>query len=548
MSRHDRHVNASPLISFRKLVTLVAAFVFAMNIAAAPCQAPQDKSTPRYGVPTRGLRVHGGFVNLVEGEVERIRAGTLNQTLKPRTAIENGDAIAAGHTGRTEILLTPGYYLRLGNDTRATFLDLTPGNLKIKILNGSAIVEVSITDARLYSKRSIYDVVTVATPCDEYALATGGAYRFDVNADGASNLKVLKGLAIVSGSSVKNGMFASVLRGRVELAAADKKSDDLFDKWSRDRAASLIHGNKSLKRAKWFKQPPETRADVVAEDPEHARQSNEARTVSARSGFVVLAESGTMIKRGESAWERLTPGDSVNTGDRVVTPIDCRVDIHPRPDVDLLLAGDTEVIYTESEDGNLSVEVLKGSAIIVPQFERASRAQSTITLIAHKTQFEISKSGVYRVNVVPARASSVLVYEGEGRFAGRDVKASKKITLLDSGSSVVTFNKSAQDSFDVWADKRSQSLSVRGRREDLSSYGGIWFVIESIGEFTFVPAVLDYQSPYGGDYSVTYLTVAMPFGNSGGRRSDEFPSAPVLPQNPKSPRTSPSPPPPNPPR
>lgn len=545
MSRHDRHVTASLLTNLMNLVTLVAAFIFTTNIAAAPGQTQQDKSTPRYGIPTRGLRVHGGFVNLVEGEVECVRAGTLNQTLKPRQAIENGDTIAVGHTGRTEILLTPGYYLRLGNVTRVTFLDLSPGNLKIKILNGSAIVEVSITDPRLYSKRSIYDVVTVATPCDEYALATGGAYRFEVNADGSSSLKVLKGLAMVSGSSVRNGMFASVLSGRVGLAPADKKPDDLFDKWSRDRAASLIHGNKSLKTAKWYKQPPETRADVVAEDSEPARQSNETRTVSARSGFVVLAENGAMIKRGESAWERLMPGDSVRSGDRVKTSIDSRVDIHPHPDVDLLLAGDTEVIYAESEDRNLSVEVLKGSAITVPQFEPASRVQSTITLIARRTQFEISKSGVYRVNVVPARASEILVYEGEARLAGHVVKAPKKIALLDSGPDAVNFNKSEQDSFDVWADKRSQSLSVRGKRETLSSYGGIWFVIESTGEFTFVPAVLDYQSPYGGDYSITYLTVTMPFGNSGGPRSDEFPSAPVLPQNPKSPPTSPSPPPPH---
>lgn len=60
---------------------------------------------------------------------------------------------------------------------------------------------------------------------------------------------------------------------------------------------------------------------------------------------------------------------------------------------------------------------------MIPQYEPGARASRTITLITHNTKLEIAKSGVYRVNVTAGRVPEFLIYEGEGRLAGRDVKA-----------------------------------------------------------------------------------------------------------------------------
>lgn len=482
-----------------------AILLIAVHITALSCLAQDNAAATRNKVPPAELRLNGGFVNLVEGVAAQLRAGE-NRPVKTKQPLENGDSISVSESGRTEILLTPGYYLRLAGSTRVTFLDLSPGNLKVKILSGAAIVEMSLNDLNPnpLAKRSTYDLVTISTPLDEYALTIGGAYRFNVHPDGSSDIKVVKGLAVISGSSVKSGVVAAVSRGRVVTTSADKQQEDAFDGWSRERAAHLVQANKALRREKWFKDLQDGKVDAATDDTIPVRNAGDGRTVSARSGFVALAEAGAVYKRDESEWEKLQSGDALANGDRVSTPVDCRLDIRPLPDVGLMIAPETELIYRDTGAGEVTLEINKGSVVVVPQFVGGSHSQSTITLIASSLKFEIARSGVYRVNVSPTQ-TEILVSEGSGRLAGREVKSSKKITLSKAGPLVVEFNKSVQDSFDAWADKRQQSFAVESDRRYYSELGGVWFVIKDTGEFTFVPAMLDYESPYGGVYSVKYV-------------------------------------------
>jgi hypothetical protein len=436
----------------------ITILLIAVHITALPCLAQNDAAT-RYKVPPGGVRLHCGVVNLIEGEAEQLHGGE-TRPVKAKQTLETGDSISVSESGRIEILLTPGYYLRLSGNTRVTFLDLSAGNVKVKILTGSAIVEMALNELNPLAKRSVYDLVTISTPLDEYALTVGGAYRFNVHSDGSSDIRVVKGLAVVSGSSVKSGVGATVLRGRVATTSQDKQREDAFDGWSRERAGHLVQANKSLRREKWFKDLQDGKADAATEDPIQLRNVAEGRTVSARSGLVTLAEPGAVFKRGESEWENLKSGDALASGDRVLTPVDCRVDIRPLPDVGLMIAPETELSYRDTGEGEITLEINKGSVVVVPQFVGGSHSQSTITLVASSLRFEIARSGVYRVNVSPTQ-TEILVSEGGGRLAGREVKSSKKITVSSSGPSVGEFNKSAQDSFDVWADKRGGVYSVK---------------------------------------------------------------------------------------
>jgi len=68
-------------------------------------------------------------------------AGRANIRVRAGQEFADGDTVQVGNEGHVEILLNPGYYLRLFNNTRARLVDLSPGNLKIKLLSGSAIVE-----------------------------------------------------------------------------------------------------------------------------------------------------------------------------------------------------------------------------------------------------------------------------------------------------------------------------------------------------------------------------------------------------------------------
>src|SRR5205814_3865468 len=133
----------------------------------------------------------------------------------------SGDTIQVGDRGHAEVLLNPGYFLRLSSNSRVRLVDLSPDNLKIKLLAGSAIVEIAIDhfNVKMKLNETLFDLVTIVTSRDEYVITKGGAYRFDVKAvDADSDVKVLKGLVIVSGSKVMDGMMATVRDGRVTLA------------------------------------------------------------------------------------------------------------------------------------------------------------------------------------------------------------------------------------------------------------------------------------------------------------------------------------------
>src|SRR6185369_7967883 len=172
--------------------------------------------------------------------------------------LTNGDTIELDD-GRAELVLIPGYYLRLSAHTTARLWDLSRDNLKIEITKGSAIFEIPIEESTPYSSRfqelkdRFFKIVTMITPGGEYAIFKAGGYRFDVTSNRESRVRVLKGAVAVGGHILKEGT-ASVLAGAVSLGPGDKTGEDAFDKWSRERAATLVQANKSLKQSEWYKQ------------------------------------------------------------------------------------------------------------------------------------------------------------------------------------------------------------------------------------------------------------------------------------------------------
>jgi hypothetical protein len=500
------------VILFRLIAITILALSFqgAAKVQSQETTTPSDK--PGDKMRAEGFRAHGGLINLTEGEVTGVRAGLPPEALKPKVELDDGDTIQTGKDGRVEILLDPGYYLRLFHDTEVCLTDLSSRNLRIKIVHGSAVVEAAIVDSPIFlryttdSRDWLYELVTVSTPRDEYAITTGGAYRFDVTADGASTVNVLKGVVFVAGNRLKDGMSAGVRNGVVDLGSGGRKAEDAFDDWNRERAKRAVELNKALKHADWYKRVGGDRAYLEILDPKEAAEAKEALIVSARSGFVSFVLDEALWKHGESSWQSLKSGDSLANGDRVKTVITgSHVEIHPYPTLGLYLAGDSEMVYSERESGDVSVEILKGSAVIViPEPDRKATEEIALKLVAGKVEFEVSKKGIYRLNLTAENRPEMLVYDGAVMIAGREIKASKRIVSAASGLTELTLNKQALDSFDVWSVRRSQIRDSIGFRHAFGPVGGLWFLDESAGEYTFVPAKWDYSSPYGGRYAITY--------------------------------------------
>jgi hypothetical protein len=235
------------------IANLIAVPALALSILGSGTSYAQDTATPSREIPYQGFRSAGGAVNFIQGKAWWARDGKQNPSVGDGQFID-GDELQTGNDGRMEVLLSPGSYLRLSNNTRAVLLDLSPENLKLKLLRGSAILEMPLVDGVLPNtlfSRIVYAPITVITPRDEYAIVKGGVYRFNVD-DDVSGVKVLKGLAVIAGSAVADRMTASVTNGRVALLPLDKSSFDVFDNWSRDRSAGLIKANQELKKADWF--------------------------------------------------------------------------------------------------------------------------------------------------------------------------------------------------------------------------------------------------------------------------------------------------------
>lgn len=526
---------------------LAVAFVFSTGgggVLAA--QTKEDDAKARFEQSAKGFLRQGGQVNLVDGQAECACVNVRASALRARQELSAGDTIKVG-AGRVEILLNPGYYLRLGPHTEAVLLDLTPGNLKIKLVSGAAIVEIAMdansgwfTDGRGVNHMArpewadrVFDIVTLITPRDEYAISRAGAYRLDIVSAEQSKMSVLKGRVVVAGTTVAEGRIASVVSGHVSVADQEKVPDDAFDTWSRERAAALVRSNKSLKRLEWYKQMQDGHAylDVM----EVTSDSDSTRTISALPGLIGFIENGRLLKSGNSVWEVVQAGGTLSDGDRLRTEIDSRAEIHPYPYFYLFMDGNSEIRFADSKDGDVSVEIVKGAVVVVVvETSQKARERSSLKLIAGEARFDIGSEGFYHLNRPDAGTAEMRIYHGAVRFNGSEIGARKRLIVNGSNLTRSSLDKDEQTSFDVWSERRVMRDLVNPVRRK-RWFAGAWYLDPSSDEYTFVPGDRYCKSPYGGDYSVTYrinrvrtLRRIEPYEAPGGIRSTSPVSRPRI--------------------
>jgi len=464
--------------------------------------------------------VEGKRPNFIEGDVEHLR-GSYKAPLTLNRTFENGDIILTGD-GRAEILLVPGCYLRLDHNTRISLLDLSPDNLKLKLWSGSAILEVAVIDMLLANeweeqrRQLSYEPVSLLTPTTPYLVVGGGSYRLNVDGKGNSELSLLKGIAFVNGSRIDSGT-ASAAGEKVTLTSVVKPPDD-FDSWSRQRGKALVKANHALKKSRWHKEVRSNRAYVLIKDPEDASRAKERLTVSVETGVVDLVEDAFVLGVETPHWRKLETSERLTNGDRVRTAVESRAEIHVYPTVFLFLDGDTEIVYREVER-QIAVEIIKGSAIAILASTAEATEAAVLTLVADNSEYKISEKGNYRINLRTSAKPELMVYVGPTRVASTKLLKSSKTqpeTML---------KKTIGDSFDVWALRRSKLREVRGFRRYFGPFGGMWCLVESTREYTFVPAIVEYSSPYGGTYSTTYGEPSVYFP----KRRPTPPEDPLLP-------------------
>lgn len=188
------------------------------------------------------ISAKSGVVNTTEGEVNvqhlTLFAAGASEALLSEDQLKRNDKVTTGANGRAEILLNPGCYLRLAENTEIVYLfdDFTN---KIKLLRGSAIIEATVIDG----------LILVQTPRARFDIVWNGLYRFNVDADGKSEVAVRKGRVMVGDTEIKEGKRAVAEGNTAMVASLNKKDTDLFDEWSKRRAEALIAANRQLSKS-----------------------------------------------------------------------------------------------------------------------------------------------------------------------------------------------------------------------------------------------------------------------------------------------------------
>jgi hypothetical protein len=156
---------------------------------------------------------------------------------------------------------------------------------------------------------------------------------------------------------------------------------------------------------------------------------------------------------------------------------------------------------------------LKGSAILVSSILR--NEGTTVSFLAGDSAIEISELGFYRLNVQPERESDFLVYEGNAKLDGTEIKPGQRAILFTPRLIIAHTRRMDLDAFELWSRKRSNLLFQRpdsSRRQVVAaSYStrrvtmtGLWYLDETAGAYTFVPGSKEFSSPYGGRYSIGF--------------------------------------------
>lgn len=195
-----------------------------------------------------------GFVNRADGAVYVLRHDSEDGKAGRAslgTQLRDGDRLSTDANSRAEVLLNPGSYLRLDENSEVRAVTTTFSETRFELLKGSAIVEVGQIDKKA--------PIEIVTPNGCISIAKDVLVRIDAKT-AATWVAVRQGeiylgtrevaLADQGNAKIKRGKVARLTggNGQPELAKVDKDTVDNFDSWSFNRAQTLVAANLSSVR------------------------------------------------------------------------------------------------------------------------------------------------------------------------------------------------------------------------------------------------------------------------------------------------------------
>ncbi len=188
------------------------------------------------------ISARAGGVNAVTGRATMLAHGNSEwQQLTIKEDLETGDVVRTGVDGRVEMLLNPGSYMRIGENSEVELSDNSLENLEVRLIRGTAIMEVAGADNEEL-------LIGITTPHTRMSIVRRGLYRVNVVPGDTTELIVRKGRVMLEGSHTKvNGgnkvVFSSSSFSVAKLENTDRQNSDTLAAWSQQRAQTLAKAN-----------------------------------------------------------------------------------------------------------------------------------------------------------------------------------------------------------------------------------------------------------------------------------------------------------------
>lgn len=194
------------------------------------------------------ISAKSGMINYVEGE-PTVSSAEFSQPrqVAPRHQLVEGDVLETAGDQRVEMLLNPGTYLRVAEDSRVRVLATAFDDMRFALEKGTAILE------SLSLRRKVHRL-QILTPTGDLRVLKKGLYRFEVDAGGQVQVTVFSGklrwtrdeIKIANLKSGKTFDLNQSARGRLRFSKVGKDYFDDIDRWSRKRAVALIAANSKI--------------------------------------------------------------------------------------------------------------------------------------------------------------------------------------------------------------------------------------------------------------------------------------------------------------
>jgi hypothetical protein len=164
-----------------------------------------------------------GMVNHVQGDV----------SLKASESAVAGVPIATGPGGYAEILLNPGSFLRLGENSQAVIENVELDNIVVRTISGASIIEVTEIDDEF--------PITVTSGNLTVEILQSGLYKFE-----GGRASILSGKLRTKEFSIvykKGWTLLSPVGGLRAVKLAKNESSSALDAWSKNRSSLIANAN-----------------------------------------------------------------------------------------------------------------------------------------------------------------------------------------------------------------------------------------------------------------------------------------------------------------